>query len=330
MFSWLGDDFISNLSEYKVVAIGGGHGLSGISRQVRRYPVDHTAIVTPTDDGGVTRIFRTDYDVLSVGDFTLVVESLSGLSDDAIRGLSHRFSTGRFNGNSVRHNIFAGLCRELGANRAMEVIREIYQLPPNKRVYLPTLDKCTLCAELEDGTQIREETRIDTREYEPGKQIRRVFLDPDNPSVYEPSRRAILDADMIVLGPGSLYTSTIPSCLVPGIRDALRDSRGQKVYVCNVLTEPGSTHDYTVTRHLEALRDHGINIKTILVHVGGLTEDVIDAYAREEKHPVEYDEDRVVSLGVNIIKGNFVVPDGIPVRHSDNTGETLWRLLSNK
>jgi len=163
-----------------------------------------------------------DYDVLSVGDYTLVVESLSPISDELKRGLNHRPENGRFNGNSARHTIFASLCMELGPEEAMEVAREIFRIPENRRIYLPTLDKCTLCAELEDGTQLREETNIDTRPYEKGRQIRKVFLDPDSPQVYEPSRDAILKADVVILGPGSLYTSTIPSCLIPGILEALK------------------------------------------------------------------------------------------------------------
>ena len=313
----------------KVVAIGGGHGLSEISKQLKRYPLDsYTTIVTPTDDGGLSGIYRTDYDVLSVGDYMLVVSSVSGLSDDAIRGLGYRFPNGRFNGNSSGHNIFASLCSAFGPEKAMEVIREIYRVPENIRILLPTLEKCTLCAGLEDGTEIREETNIDTRPYERGSQIKKVFLDPDRPQAYEPSKEAILNADMVILGPGSLYTSTLPSVLIPDVGCVLARTGGKKVYVCNVLTEPGSTHRYPVSEHIRALQRHGVTIDTVLVHTGGLTEDVVRKYESEGKYPVDYDRDVVLDLGLSVIEGDFAVQGMIPVRHSEATGKTLFGLLN--
>jgi len=217
---------------------------------------------------------------------------------------------------------------EYGPEKAMELIGKFYQVPDNIKVLLPTLEKCTLCAELEDGTEIREETRIDTRPYEKGGQIKRVFLDPSNPEVYEPSRDAILDTDMVIFGPGSLYTSTLPSCLVPGILDALRNTRGRKVYVCNLFTEPGSTHGYTTSYHIRALRNHGVDVDTILVHTAGLDQNVLESYRKEEKYPVVYDRGKVKGLVDRIVEGDFVRRDEAPLRRSDVTGEVLWQLLN--
>jgi len=108
----------------------------------------------------------------------------------------------------------------------------------------------------------------------------------------------------------------------------LRNCESRKVYVCNLFTEPGSTHGYTVSRHIKTLKDYGVNIDTVLVHTDGLSSNVIGAYEREGKHPVVYNKDDVSRLAENVIEGSFVVKNEVPLRHSDRTGEVLWELLN--
>lgn len=233
-----------------VVAIGGGTGLSSLLRGLKKHEIGLTAIVTVADDGGSTGRIRTEFDIPAPGD---IRNCLTALADDeslVSRLFQHRFDqTGsNLNGHSFG-NIFITALTQVTGSFERAVIESASVLNIRGRVLPSTLANVDLCAELVDGSVVRGESKIGGRV----APLKRVYLDPERAPVYEPAFGAILNADLIALGPGSLYTSVLPNLLVEGITQALRWSPAPVVYVCNVATQPGETDHFSAADHVRVL-----------------------------------------------------------------------------
>jgi uncharacterized cofD-like protein len=254
----------------KVVAIGGGHGLSVLLRGLKGYTSNITAIVTVADDGGSSGQLRRDLGVLPPGDFRNCIAALA--DDEALitKLFQYRFPAGvlgaeasdllktsqpKSNGHSFG-NLFITAMAEVTGSFERAILESSHVLAVRGRVVPSTLRDVTLMADLRADPTGLNRVAGESRITEAGGTIARVYLSPDNIPAYPEAVRALLDADLIVAGPGSLYTSVLPNLLVPDIAKAIEASRATRVYVCNVATQVGETQDYNVADHVEALKMH--------------------------------------------------------------------------
>ncbi|MGC8826046.1 MAG: gluconeogenesis factor YvcK family protein [Anaerolineae bacterium] len=243
----------------KVVAIGGGTGLSTLLRGLKHYTAHITAIVTVADDGGSSGRLRRELGVLPPGDFRNCLAALA--NDEALitKLFQYRFAAGAgLDGHSFG-NLFIAAMVGITGNFERAIIESGKVLAIQGQIVPSTLENVTLYADLrmaQDDQVLVRRVEGESVIPEQGWPIDRVYLKPDDPPAYPGAVRAILDADMIVIGPGSLYTSILPNLLVPDIARAIRASRAFKVYVCNVATQPGETDRFSVEDHLRALEQH--------------------------------------------------------------------------
>ncbi|MBI2886676.1 MAG: YvcK family protein [Chloroflexi bacterium] len=306
----------------KVVAIGGGTGLSVLLRGLKERTDNLTAIVTVADDGGSSGRLRRELGVLPPGDFRNCIAALADAEPLMTRLMQYRFSEGSgLEGHSFGNLFIVAMSGVVG--NFEEAVRETSRVLAVRGQILPsTLENVTLTAETEGAETVRGESNIP----EAGRRINRVFLEPAHASAHPEALQAIAEADMIVLGPGSLYTSVMPNLLVEGIADAVRRSAALKVYVCNVATQPGETDGYSVEDHADAiLRHSGQGVfEYMLVH--NLARRPVPTL--EEARPVTL-AGRGVE-GVRIIVEDVVSPEN-PLRHDpDMLSQALLRLAQER
>lgn len=298
--------------ELRVVAIGGGTGLSTLLRGLKQQNVAITAIVTVGDDGGSSGRLRAEFNMPPPGDIRNCLVALADSEPLVAELFQYRFEQ---NGSELSGHSFGNLFITAMTQVTGSFERAVYEssrvLAVRGQVVPSSLENITVCAEMRDGRIIRGESQIVK---ERGK-IKRVFLDPDNPAAYDPAVVAILSADLIVLGPGSLYTSVLPNLLVRGITHAIRCSDATKVYVCNVATQRGETDDFRVVDHLRALHDHVGEpiVDHVLVNNNlGPAEDKIKPEWAVEAVSLEGIED--LEGSVNVVLRDVVNPE-FPLRH---------------
>lgn len=235
----------------KIVAIGGGTGLSTLLRGIKEFTGNLTGIVTVADDGGSSGRLRRDMGILPPGDFRQCIAALAEVEPLMSQLMQYRFRNGDLGGHSFG-NLFLVAMSEISGSFEEGLRQSSRVLAVRGRVVPSTLENVMLIAELANQALVHGESQVSHG----GAAVRRVFLEPADAPAYPEAVAAILDADLIVIGPGSLYTSVIPNLLVREIRAALRVTQARVVYVCNVATQPGETDGYTVTDHVEALIHH--------------------------------------------------------------------------
>ncbi|MFC0559351.1 gluconeogenesis factor YvcK family protein [Halalkalibacter alkalisediminis] len=296
-----------------VVVIGGGTGLSVLLRGLKKFPVDISAIVTVADDGGSSGRLRKELDIPPPGDVRNVLIALSEVEPLVEELFQHRFANGNgLSGHSLGNLLLAGMTSITGDfARGIAEISKVLNVRGN--VYPASNRSIVLHAEMTDGTVVTGESLIPLEK----KQIKRVFLTPENIRPLQNGIQAIKEADLIVLGPGSLYTSVIPNLLVPGMVKAIQKSKARKVYICNVMTQVGETDHYSAGDHIQAIMDHcGVElVDDILVHGSPVSAEVQKIYAEEGAAPVVVDEERLARLGISIIKDHFVIERENMLRH---------------
>src|SRR5499427_888319 len=236
----------------RIVCIGGGTGMPAVLRGLKLHSANITAIVTVGDDGGSSGRLRREHGILPPGDFRNNIVALAEVEPLMSRLFQYRFGEGSPLGGHSFGNLF--VLAMTGITGSFEhALRETTRVLAVQGVILPsTLEDVEICAEFEDGSEVCGESRIP----EIGKPIKRLHLRPEHPAAQPEAVSAILEADLIVLGPGSLYTSVMPNLLVEGIAKALIQVDALKVYVCNVATQPGETDGYNVEAHVDALVRH--------------------------------------------------------------------------
>lgn len=236
----------------KIVTIGGGTGQAVLLRGLKEYTNNLTAIVTVVDDGGSSGRLRREFGALPPGDVRQCIGALAIAEPLMTRLLNYRFSKGNgLEGHSLGNLMMLAMADLTGNFESG--IRELSRVLAVRGQILPsTLESVKLCAELEDGRTISGESAVRDAD----SAVQRVFLDPRNPAAFSEASQAILEADYIILAPGSLYTSLLPNLLVPEIAQAVSNAGAFTLYVCNVATEPGETTHYGVEEHLAALRNH--------------------------------------------------------------------------
>lgn len=300
----------------RIAAIGGGHGLSNMLRGLKNYTENLAAIVTVADDGGGSGMLRQDLGMPPPGDIRNCLEALANTEPVMSELLHFRFSDGSLAGQSFG-NLFLAAMNGISPSFDVAVRRMSQVLAITGRVLPVTTADVQLEAEFENGATVVGESKIFYCKKEQDCRIRRVRLLPEHPAALPEAVEVIRDADMIVLGPGSLYTSIIPNLLVSGIVEAIQESDALKVYVCNVMTQEGETEGYTVSDHIQALFLHGAAglFDICLTNSSPIPKDVAARYAGEGAEPIFCDAADCEALGVEVLlRPVSAVQDGY-VRH---------------
>lgn len=301
----------------KIVAVGGGTGLSMLLKGIKKITNNVTAIVTVGDDGGSSGRLREEMGILPPGDIRNCIAALADDEDLVTKLFQYRFKTGEgLEGHSFGNLFLTALCSITG-DMVSAVKASSNVLSIRGRVLPSTLDDMKLVAEMEDGRIIRGESSIPEAQ---GK-IKRLFTDPENCRPLEDAIQAIKEAELIILGPGSLYTSVIPNLLIKEIAQEISNSNAKKIYVCNIMTQPGETDDYSVSQHVNAVINHAgsKNIVDAVLVNDSLPENLAIKYKAANSFPVKLDIENVKKTGVQLVSKKLIEEskEGL-VRHSYN------------
>ena len=298
----------------KVVAIGGGTGLSTLLLGLKEYTENITAIVTVTDDGGGSGILRREFGILPPGDIRNCILALADSSSQLRELLNYRFDGGSLAGQSFG-NLFLLALNNVSGSFAQAVSDMSRILAITGRV-LPVCDSnVALQATFADGSVVRGETSITAAKKERDLDIRSVSLDPVFANALPQALEAIEEAELIVLGPGSLYTSVIPNLLVGGIAEAIRRSPAMKLYVLNVMTQEGETENYSAADHARAILDHGGTIDACLYNTKEITPKLAARYMPENSEPLMPVPEEFRQLGIRLFGGDMLSRNGQLARH---------------
>jgi uncharacterized cofD-like protein len=310
----------------RVVAIGGGTGLSTLLRGLRRYVTassqtaaeagliaDLAAVVTVTDDGGSSGRLRKDFNMLPPGDLRNCMLALSEEEDLLARLFAHRFRKGNSLKGHNFGNLFVAALTEITGDfgQAIQLASKI--LATRGRIYPVTTANATLVARMDDGSLVRGETRITASR----KRIVELMLDPPDAAPLPETLEAIDRADLITVGPGSLYTSLICNLLVRGMPAALSNARGVRVYICNLMTQANESLNLTASQHIERIYEHthAPIFDYALVNTAAFSPETLARYAAEGASPIAADLERIEALGVRAITGDFANEESV-VRHT--------------
>ncbi len=343
----------------RVVAIGGGTGLSTLLRGLKRYVAapavarrasdprrvseagcvdgpcliaDLAAVVTVTDDGGSSGRLREDLKMLPPGDVRNCMVALS--EDEALLSklFRYRFDQGELQGHSFG-NLFVAALSHITGDFAQAVQMSSQILATRGRIYPATNTDVTLAACMDDGSVVRGETNITASK----RSIEQLMMEPPDAPPLPETLEAIAAADLITLGPGSLYTSLITNLLVRGIPEAIAASGATRVYVCNLMTQANESLGLTASQHIERILQHcdrpGVTLRKPIfdyafINTAPISASAMEQYAREGQAPIEADLAQIRSLGVEPVTGNFL-HEGDVLRHDyDKVAETMLRLVS--
>jgi uncharacterized cofD-like protein len=342
----------------RVVAIGGGTGLSTLLRGLKRYVAtperrkgirldrssrtdgppaatcaEHphliselSAVVTVTDDGGSSGRLREDFKMLPPGDIRNCLVALSEDEHLLSKLFRYRFDQGELEGHNFG-NLFVAALSHITGDFAQAVQMSSQILAARGRIFPATNSNVTLTALMEDGSLVRGETSITASK----QSIVELMLEPEMADPLPETLAAIANADLITLGPGSLYTSLITNLLVRGIPEALASSRATKVFVCNLMTQANESLGLTASQHIEKILQHALGLQVpifdyALINTGTISAQRLEQYAREGQQPIEADLDAIRALGVEPVTGNFI-HEGDVLRHDyDRVTEKLLAL----
>ena len=319
------------LSDTRVVAIGGGTGLSTMLKGLKLHTHNITAVVTVADDGGSSGVLRSDLGMVAPGDIRNCVNALAEV--DPVMGelLNFRFKDGSLKGHSLG-NLFLAALNETSSSFD-EAVKKFSRLAGVVgTVYPVTNEAVTLSAVLEDGAVIEGESNIGHHRDWQRTPIDKVYLTPTNPKPVEGVIRAIEKADIIVLGPGSLYTSIIPNLLVDGVVDAIKASKAIKIYVCNIMTQGGETEGYTASDHLKAIERHSYEgIADVVITNNAVVPDAIrELYREEYADVVPVDEEEILKHSL-LVQGNMLLVQSSKVRHNfSRLARTIMQIGTNE
>ncbi|MGD0346319.1 MAG: gluconeogenesis factor YvcK family protein [Terracidiphilus sp.] len=325
----------------RVVAIGGGTGLSTLLRGLRRHVsapgespaatsaiADLAAVVTVTDDGGSSGRLRQDFNMLPPGDLRNCMVALSEEEDLLTQLFAHRFRGGSgLQGHSFG-NLFVAALTEITGDFAQAVQLASKILATRGRIYPATTANTTLVARMDDGSVVRGETKITAS----NRHIVELTFDPPNPRPLPETLEAIERADLITVGPGSLYTSLITNLLVDGVPEALGTARGVRVYICNLMTQANESLGLSASEHIQRIYDHTHRpiFDFAVVNTGEFSPETLARYAAQGAAPIVPDIERIEALGVRCIVGDFASEENV-VRHTaTRLADVVLELAQNR
>lgn len=304
---------MTNKKKPNVVVIGGGTGMPVILRGLKELPIHLTTLVTVADDGGSSGRIRSIMDLPAPGDVRNCLAALSDAEPFLIQLFQHRFTEGNgLSGHSMGNLLLAAMASITGdfytgiqeLSRVLSVKGDIYPI---------TNESLSLSAEMMDGTVVRGESKIPVE----NKRIKRVFLTPDPAQPLPDAIKAIYEADIVVISPGSLYTSILPNLIISGVGEALRETKADVVYICNLMTQSGETAGYAASDHVQAIYDH-IGPKTVDAIIApneSIDKRIQAIYAEENAQPVIYDLEYLIDMGLDIIEGDIIIERNGVIRH---------------
>lgn len=299
----------------KVVTIGGGTGLSVLLRGLKHHDLDLTAIVTVADDGGSSGVLRQELQIPPPGDIRNVLVALSETEPLFEKLFQHRFETGNgLSGHSLGNLLLAAMTSISGD--FVKGIREISRVLNVKGKVLPAANQSiVLKALMSDGSIVVGESNIPKHE---GK-IQQVYLEPADVEPLGESIQAIKEADLIIIGPGSLYTSVLPNLLVPRLGEEICQSKAKKMYICNVMTQKGETDQFTASDHIQVIIDHmpHLFLDYIIVNNRSVPKAILERYALEGATPVQHDKKRLERFGFKVISDKIIKYDKSVIRHDE-------------
>ncbi len=298
----------------RIVVLGGGTGLSTLLRGLKGYTSNITAVVTVTDDGGSSGRLSQEMGMIPPGDIRNCLVALADAEKSMTDLFQHRFSgdSGSLSGHSLGNLLIAALVNQARGDfeQAIEIASDVLAI--RGRVMPSTLSHVRLRALLEDGTEVCGETTI----VGSGQRIRRIYLDPENVLAHQAALDAIAEADLICIGPGSVYTSVLPNLLVTGMAEALESAQAKKIYICNVMTQRGESDSFSASEHVTAIRanvDRKI-FDYVMVNTGVPSPSSLDKYRGAGQFLVDPDIDRIRAMGYRVLPGDFMNETDL-VRH---------------
>lgn len=313
----------------KIVAIGGGTGLSVLLRGLKKYTSNITAVVTVSDDGGGSGLLRKEMGILPPGDIRNCIVALANTEPIMEQLMQYRFREGSLKGQSFG-NLFIAAMNDICGSFDVAVREVSSVLAVTGKVLPVTVENVVLYAELEDGTVIKGESQIPIKQQALNKRIRKVFLKPGNCMPLPVALQEIHDADIVILGPGSLYTSIIPNILVENIAKAINSTKATKIYVSNLMTQQGETIGYSLSEHIKAINYHGskVLIDYAIANTGEIPQNLLEKYKTEDASPVLIDYDIIADMGIKVLEGDFVSIENGYLRHDFNKlAEQIFKLL---
>ncbi|GMO66991.1 MAG: hypothetical protein Nk1A_4840 [Endomicrobiia bacterium] len=311
------------MKNLKIVALGGGSGLSTLLRGLKKYNKFITAVVNVADDGGSSGKLRTEFGVLPPGDIRNCLVALSEEESLMSRLFQYRFpARGTLSGHSFGNLFLTAMSSILGSfDSAIANCGEVLAI--RGRVLPVTLSSIVLEAELKSGKKIKGESKISEVE----EKIKRIGLSPISPPATPDVIDVLKNADIIILGPGSLYTSIIVNLLVDGIVDAIKVSKAYKIYVCNIMTQPGETKNYKLSDHVVAIEEHSYDgiLDCVVANEGTVPENLVKRYEKYGACQVENDK-----ICTRIVKGSLF-SDEIYARHdTDKLAKVLVEIITSE
>jgi uncharacterized cofD-like protein len=312
----------------KIVVIGGGTGTYTVLIGLKKYPVELTAVVSMADDGGSTKVLREEFGVLPPGSVRPALIALSNAPQAIASLFQFRFEEGNngLSGHNFGNLFLTALTKQSGNfEEAIEEAGKILNI--KGRVIPSTLDPCRLFARLEDGQVVEGETNIDVPKHDGNVGIKDVWLGPKC-AANAKAIDAIKEADIVVIGPGDLYSSIIPNFLAEGITEALRQSRAKKVFVCNLMTKFGETNDFHAKDFIKILEKYlGKGVLThIIVNEKKPSQERIEKYEQAHAHVVEYDKKKLKEKSLKVIEDDVLRPMGLIRHNSDALARIICKL----
>lgn len=312
----------------RIVAIGGGTGLSTMLRGIKGYTLNITAIVTVADDGGGSGVLRETLGMLPPGDIRNCLVALAHTEPVMEELMQYRFKEGDLKGQSFG-NLFIAAMNGISTNFEEAIKKMSDVLAVKGKVYPVTLEDVNLYARLSDGRVIRGESKIPEECIKDKLKIEEIFLEPQNPKPLEDALFAIENADCIIMGPGSLYTSVIPNLLINEVSEKIRVSKALKIYISNIMTQPGETDEYKLSDHLKTIENHcgGGVIDFIIANNGSIPEKNFEKYKNDGQDMVEIDIANIPS-GVEVIQEDLVYIKDNLLRHDTyKLADTIMKLI---
>ncbi|MBR4098514.1 MAG: YvcK family protein [Clostridium sp.] len=316
----------------KIVAIGGGTGLSTMLRGLKKYTKNLTAVVTVADDGGGSGVLRREIGMLPPGDIRHCMEALANTEPIMGRLLTYRFKDGSLSGQCLGNLLLAALNGITGSFE--EAVSQMgHVLAITGRVLPVTSADVQLEAVFENGARVVGESSIFSFKKEQDCRIHHVGLIPQRPQPMPAALEAIWDADLILLGPGSLYTSVIPNLLVDKVAETIAEAAAPKIYVCNIMTQDGETEGYTASDHIEALLAHGVPgmLDVCLANSAAVRPGVVERYREEDAAPLVVDRERIEAMGLQLVERDVAAQGGDYARHDpDRLAQAILELYRQK
>ena len=316
----------------KIVAIGGGHGLSTMLRGLKNMTSNLTAIVTVADDGGGSGILRQDLGMPPPGDIRNCMQALANVEPVMEQLLGYRFKEGSLSGQAFGNLLLAAL-NGISDSFDQAVARMSEVLAISGRILPVTNADVQLEAIFENGSRVLGESKIFRFKKEQDCRIRNVRLLPEHSPALPEAIRALEEADLILLGPGSLYTSVIPNLLVDGIVEAICRSNALKIYVCNIMTQEGETEGMSASDHVKALLAHGAPglIDLCLTNSAAVRPSLLERYKEEDAAPIVVDRSVIEGMGVEVVERPLASETSDYARHSsDRLARTILEIYRER